>query len=107
MTGHVRKRGKSWAYVVNLPPGPDGRRRQKWTSGFRTRKEAEAHLADTIGQVHRGEYVERSRLTVGAYLNDEWLPAIRASVRPSTWASYRRSRGRASSPGSAGCRSRP
>ena len=32
--------------------------------------------------------MEPSWLTVGAFLADEWLPAIRASVRPSTWASY-------------------
>jgi integrase len=88
VTGHVRKRGKSWAYVVDLPPGQDGARRQRWRSGFRTRREAERALAQTIGQVHRGEYVERSRLSVGAYLSDEWLPAIRSSVRPSTHASY-------------------
>jgi len=86
--GHVRKRGKGWAFVVDVPAGPEGKRRQRWRSGFTTRREAERALAETIGQVHRGEYVERSRLTLGAFLSDEWLPAIRASVRPSTRSSY-------------------
>ena len=31
----------------------------------------------------------RSSLTLGAYLTQRWLPANRAALRPSTWASYR------------------
>ncbi len=39
--GHVRKRGNGWAVVVERPPDPlTGKRRQKWVSGFATKKEA-------------------------------------------------------------------
>ena len=40
MKGSVKKRGKSWCYVVDLPRKADGKRNQKLKSGFRTRKEA-------------------------------------------------------------------
>ena len=42
MRGHVRKRGKTWSYVIELPRREDSKRNQKWVSGFATRKEAEA-----------------------------------------------------------------
>src|SRR2546425_838709 len=64
-----------------------GGRRQKWTSGFRTRKEAEAALTQTLRELDRGEYSEPSKQTVGEYLQD-WLPSIRSTVRASTWRSY-------------------
>ena len=63
MRGHVRKRcptprsgqpacgsscGHGWAYVVELPQGVDGRRRQTWKSGFRTKREAAAALAQAL-----------------------------------------------------------
>ena len=35
-------------------------------------------------------YVTPSRQTLGEYLTDTWLPAIEATVRPSTFDSYRR-----------------
>ncbi len=90
MRGHVRKRGTSWAVVVDVgrPPEP-GRRRQKWHSGFRTRKEAERALAEIVGRIGRDDYVAPSTKSVGAFL-DEWLASMEARVRPSTYESYSR-----------------
>jgi len=49
MRGHIRKRGKnSWAVVVDLGRDPaSGKRRQKWFA-HKTRREAEAHLAQIV-----------------------------------------------------------
>jgi hypothetical protein len=33
--------------------------------------------------------VEPSRLTLGAFLTEQWLPTTRAAVRPTTWTTYR------------------
>ena len=42
MKGHVRKRSRtSWAIVLELEPGADGKRRQKWHSVKGNRKDAE------------------------------------------------------------------
>lgn len=84
MRGHVRKRGSSWTAVVELPR-ENGKRRQRWLSGFPTRKAAEQAMREALGRVESGVDVEPSKLTVSLYLEDVWLPALR--VRPTT-ASY-------------------
>jgi integrase len=90
MRGHVRKRGRKWAVVVDAGADPvTGRRRQRWHSGFRTRKEAEAELAAILTRLDAGAYAEPSKQTVAAYL-EQWLSAQRPRLRPSTHESYRR-----------------
>ena len=83
----------SWAYRIDLGPGitPDGRfqhRRQRYRSGFPTKREAEAALAAVIVAGSSGERIEASRMTVGLFLR-EWLDG-KVSLRPSTRASYER-----------------
>jgi Arm DNA-binding domain/Phage integrase, N-terminal SAM-like domain len=90
--GHIvkpsAKRSNLWAVVIELPRDPiTGKRKQKWHSGFRTRKEAERKLAEILTRLDQGTYVEQSRMTLSAFL-DEWLPAVRSTVRPSTCATY-------------------
>jgi integrase len=97
MRGHIAKRegrrGVSWAYVVDLPKKTDGRRRQKWVSGFRTRREAQEALAEELGRLRSGTFVESSRITLAEYLEGTWLPAMRSQLRPGTWDAYRWSLG--------------
>ena len=88
MRGHIRKRGNAWAVVVDTGRDEEGRRRQKWHSGFRTKREASEALTEILGQVSKGQYVAPSKLTVRQFLEDEWLPAVRASLRPLTFDSY-------------------
>jgi integrase len=87
--GHIRKRGDTWTayYFVH---GASGRRRQRSKGGFHTKKEAQPFLATALAGVNAGNYIEPTRLTLGEYLIDRWLPAKRASIRPSTWDNYRR-----------------
>ncbi|GIM45915.1 site-specific integrase [Collibacillus ludicampi] len=87
MKGSVFKRGSTWAYVVDLPRGEDGKRKQKKKGGFATKKEAEAALAKFIADVERGMYVEDAKITLGEYL-EEWLKDKQANVRKSTFRSY-------------------
>ena len=89
MRGHVRKRGARWAYVVDVGVDAHGRRRQRWQGGFVTKREAEAALATVLARQRDGTYIEPNRLTLGEFLIERWLPAIEASVRPNTFASYR------------------
>lgn len=88
MRGHVRKRCQKWAVVVDIGRGEDGKRIQKWHSGYYRRKDAERALAEILGRLEAGAYVEPSKLTLGDYLTGEWLPAIRRSLRPGTFTSY-------------------
>jgi integrase len=91
MRGHVRRRGKGWCVVVELPRDPaTGKRRQKWHSGFERKRDAERALSNIVGRIDEGSYVPPSRLTLGAFLTDRWLPTMKVRVRPSTYDSYRR-----------------
>ena len=85
MRGHIAKKGKRY-YVVVDAPSEDGKRRQQWHPGGGTKAEAEAELTRILSRLQGGEYVSPSRVTVRAFLEDEWLPAVRSTIRPGTLA---------------------
>jgi integrase len=88
MRGHVRKRGTTWAVVYDEGHGENGRRRQRWKSGFATRREAQRFLTDVLGRLGDGSYVPPSKLLFGDYL-DEWIENVSESLRPLTLSRYR------------------
>jgi integrase len=88
MRGHVRKRGATWAVVYDEGYDEKGRRRQRWKSGFATKREAQAFLTEMLGRLGDGSYVPPSKLLFGDYL-DEWIENIAESVRPLTLRRYR------------------
>lgn len=88
MRGHIRKRGSTWAVVVDVGRDESGRRRQKWHSGYRTKREASEALTEILGQLAARQYVAPSKLTVRGFLEDEWLPAVRTRLRPLSFDSY-------------------
>ena len=63
-------------------------RRRKTQAGFATRKECAAAMNKVMTAVEGRSYVVPSRITVREYLFKEWLPAIKGTVRPTTYASY-------------------
>ena len=88
MRGSVVRKGDRYYVTIELDPDPGtGRRRQKWHSGYRTKREAEGARVDLLSKFDRGEYVEPSHQTVADVLTD-WLAAIEHTVRPSTFDSY-------------------
>ena len=73
MRGSVVKKGDRYYVKIELDPDPvTGRRRQKWHSGYRTKREAERARVDLLSKFDRGEYVEPSHQTLGEFLV-EWL----------------------------------
>ena len=72
MRGHVRKRGKTWCFIIELSRDASGKRQQKWMSGYSTCKQAEAALATTLSDLHRGTYIEPSAKLVSEFLVS-WL----------------------------------
>jgi hypothetical protein len=42
-----------------------------------------------IGQWRTGRLPQRSTHTLSHFLQEEWLPAVKPRLRPSTWANYR------------------
>lgn len=88
MRGHIRRRGSKWAVVVDVGRGEDGQRRQRWHSGYNTKRDASRALTELLGGLQSGGYIEPTKQTLGQYLK-EWLVSLRASgLRPSTVAAY-------------------
>lgn len=80
----------TWWFVADLPPAPDGRRRQAKRRGFKTKAEAQAALDELRVSGRQGVYVAPARQRLGEFLTDDWLPAIKVTIEESTWASYER-----------------
>jgi integrase len=117
MRGHIKKRS-SWQFVVDLGPHPlqhcpacrkrywsdRGRlkacpkcrgpledrlaRRQEFHTGFESKKEAEQELAKVLAALAVGIHIEPSKMLLADFLRSEWLPAIRPTIRPTTFSSY-------------------
>jgi len=96
MRGSVRQRAAgSWTLVFDLgyatDPNTGKRKRRQKKATFRgTKQQAQTRLTELLRATHRGEYVERSKLTTAEWLR-EWLEkAIKPPAkRPSTYRVYR------------------
>jgi integrase len=89
MKGHIRKRGKSWAVVLDLGRDASGKRHQKWHAVPGTRRDAQRELARLLNEINTGAYVEPSRMTVGEFL-DRWLADYaKPKVSPKTHERYK------------------
>ena len=89
MRGSVVKKGTRWYVVVEDRDVETGRRKRRWHSGYRTKRDAQAACSELLASLHRGDYVAPNRQTVDEFAA-EWLDAIRATIRPSTMDKYRR-----------------
>ncbi len=67
------------------------KRRQKWVTFRGKKKAAQAHLTELFRAANRGEFVERTKLTLGEWLT-EWLEkAIKPPARRiNTYRTYKR-----------------
>ncbi len=96
MTGRNGRRGSvrqepngSWSFTVDVAD-KNGRRRQTRRRGFPSRRAAQTAMTRLLGDLDNGVYVPLSRQTLMDFIEQEWLPAVEATVRPATWDSYSR-----------------
>src|SRR5258708_18224038 len=75
----------SWAFVIDLAL-PGSKRKQRFGSGFATKAAALEAMNRLQAAVVDGTHVERSRRTLGTYLED-WL-AARNDIRANTARDY-------------------
>ena len=63
-------------------------RRRAIKGGFATRKECQGALSKVLVAVEARTFTPPTRITVKAFLLSEWLPAVKGTLRPTTYASY-------------------
>lgn len=93
-TGHIRPRKrkdgqKAFQIIAELPPDPlTGKRQRKYLTIIGTKKEAEKALHKLIEELQYGEYIDRSDVTLEAWMT-EWLDLyIKNTISPTTYVSY-------------------
>jgi integrase len=80
----------TWAFVCDLGPGPNGKRRQARRRGFKTKREAQEALDRLRVSARDGTFVEPSKITLAAWL-ERWCDGLATLGRaPGTIESYRR-----------------
>lgn len=88
--GHIARKGNRWYTVIDI--GPDrntGKRRQKWISGYRTKREAQEGLNEALAQLARGTFVVPSHETIAEMCRNYLDTTCRTRVRPITIQNYR------------------
>jgi integrase len=63
-------------------------RRRETKAGFATQKECQAAMNKLLVAVGEQSYTVPTKASVKEYLTKEWLPAVKAAIRPSTYNSY-------------------
>lgn len=76
----------TWVARVELPPAPDGRRRQRRLGGFDTRQEAEAAERQHRQALEDRTIAAPAKTTIREWLEDHYLADLRHRVKPKTWA---------------------
>ncbi len=92
--GTVIKRGDKYTVVLDLGRDENGKRIRKWHSGYADAGEAEKARTELLGALDQQTYVAPSKVTVRAYVEEQWLPALDALVsadklKASTVQNYR------------------
>lgn len=87
MKGHIAKKGIKY-YVVLETRGDDGKRKRKWHSGFKTKKEAQKFLNEQLHKMDTGTYFSPTKITVEEYL-ERWLSDYaKVNTAPRTYEGY-------------------
>ena len=63
-------------------------RRRETKAGFSTQKECQQAMNKLLVAVGEQSYAVPTKASVKDYLTKEWLPAVRATIRPTTYNSY-------------------
>jgi site-specific recombinase XerD/predicted RNA-binding Zn-ribbon protein involved in translation (DUF1610 family) len=63
-------------------------RRRETKSGYATQKACQAAMNKLLVAVEQQAYSSPTKASVKQYLTKEWLPAVKATIRPSTYNSY-------------------
>lgn len=85
MTGHIVQRGKKFTVVIDSTA--NGKRKQRWHSGFESRQAAKDAIPRLLYETQEGLMPDKSNITVGQWL-DKWLKEYCLHLSPTTRRGY-------------------
>ena len=89
MNGSVIKRGNRWSICYYIGKDENGKWKQKWESGFSTKKEAQRVLRSRVEAVEASYGSKLSGITLGGFLR-YWLDTYcQQNLAPNTIRGYR------------------
>jgi predicted RNA-binding Zn-ribbon protein involved in translation (DUF1610 family) len=68
--------------------GETEERRRETKAGFATQKECQQAMNKLLVAVGEQSYAVPTKVSVREYLTKEWLPAVKSTIRPTTYNSY-------------------
>jgi len=83
----IYKRGATWTAHMNWTD-MNGKKQQKKVGGFETRKAATEYHNQFMTSIQQGRRRGTTKLRVGEYLVNEWLPKQENILKPSSFATY-------------------
>lgn len=73
LRGHIKKRGKNWSVIIELPKDEiTGKRKQKWYTVEGKKEDAEKFLTKKLSELDTGLLIDTKKIKFGEYL-DYWL----------------------------------
>lgn len=72
MKGCVFKRGKTYSIIIETGRDINGKRQQKWFSGYKSKKDAEKDMVKLLNQLETNTFINPEKITLAEYLK-EWL----------------------------------
>ncbi len=72
MRGSIVKRGKNYSIVIYLGRDQNGKKKQKWYSGYTRKRDAEKELNRILGEIEEGSFIIPSKMPLSEYMN-KWL----------------------------------
>lgn len=90
MKGSIVERNGKYSIVIYLGKDNFGKKKQRWISGFDTRKAAERELPRILVKLQDGELLENNKMTLGVFI-ENWLEGKikKDNLSPTTIDGYR------------------
>jgi integrase len=89
MKGTIVKRGHTYSIVYDLGYGSTGKRKQKWESGFRTKREAQRVLTERMHEIQNGVYFEPVKITLGEHISNWFAGYVQKNLALNTIQGYK------------------
>ncbi|WP_432664201.1 tyrosine-type recombinase/integrase [Wukongibacter baidiensis] len=89
MRGHIAKKGTRYYPVIYLGRDEEGKRKYKWFSSFKRKKDAEKELTKIVAQYNNDGYIGLENITLKEYMENWQKNYVEENLKPKTIASHK------------------